>query len=95
MLIDTLTLTNADQEYTFVLPDGARAFTFKCRNAATAYRFATVTGLVAGPTGDYVAAPAGMVYSSPPAVDLKNAASRTIYFASSSAGSIIEIIWFM
>ena len=81
-----LTLTNANTEYSQALPANTREFRFRCR---TLYdiRYAYVTGKVATPTAPYLTLPVGMDYFS----DYNNLSSQTLYFASSTAGVILEI----
>ena len=84
-----VTLTNADTEYSQVLPANCRGFEFQCRTEATV-RFAFVTGKVATPTAPYMTLKAGDYYCSFP---INQAASpSTLYLASATAGVIAEII---
>ena len=59
-----VTLTNADTEYSFVLPPGTKYYSMQCRTAF-AVRHAVVSGLVAGPTAPYVTLKSGDWYNSP------------------------------
>ena len=85
-----LTLTNADTEYPATLPAGCQHFSFQCRTAAD-IRFAFVTGKVATPTAPYLTLKATGSYNSPEKMSLKPG-SETLYFASGTAGVIVEII---
>lgn len=80
------TLTNANTEYSQALPTNTREFRFICRTLFDV-RYAFITGKVATPTAPYLTLPAGMEYSS----DNDNFASTTIYFASATAGVIVEL----
>lgn len=84
-----ITLTLADTEYSQALPAGTRSIRFMARTAA-AVRFAFVTGKVATPTAPYMTLPASSGY----AQEHIYLASTTIYFASSSAGTVVELeVW--
>jgi len=84
-----VTLTNADTEYSQTLPANTREFRFRCR---TSYdiRYALESGKVATPTAPYLTLPAGSDYYS----DWNNLSSKTLYFASSTAGVVVEVeVW--
>lgn len=84
-----ITLTNADTEYSQALPAGTRSIRFMARTAA-AVRFAFVTGKVATPTAPYMTLPASSGY----AQEHVYVASGTIYLASASAGTVVELeVW--
>lgn len=87
--IQNLTLTNADTEYTLTLPSGTRYFSVQTRDGATARR-AWVTGKVATPTNPYVTVQANQGHNSPEKVSVAGT-SLTMYFASSSAGTVVEV----
>ena len=83
-----VTLTSADTEYSQALPANCRLFEFQCRTDV-AVRWSKTTGKVAGPTAPYKTLKAGCYYYSPP---LNQAASPdTLYFASATAGVVIEL----
>ncbi len=83
------TLTDANTEYSIVLPSSTRELRFRCRTAFD-IRFAWVTGKVATPTAPYLTLPAGGDYIS----DNNDLTEKTIYFASSVAGVIMEVeVW--
>ena len=83
------TLTNANTEYSQLLPANTREFRFMCRTLFDV-RYAFVTGKVATPTTPYLTLPAGMEYSS----DNDNFTSTTLYFASGTSGVILELeVW--
>lgn len=85
--IYNMTMTNANTEYSQALPANTRKFTIHTRDE-TAFRLAFVTGKVATPTAPYLTIPANKVYYE----DFVNLTSKTLYFASGSAGKIIEIV---
>lgn len=78
------TLTLADTEYTVSIP-ACQGFEFMARTAVDV-RFAFATGKVATPTDPYRTLPAGCVY----AVE-GNFTAFTLYLASSSAGTVVEV----
>lgn len=84
-----LTLTNANTQYSQALPIGCQGFEFQCRTEAD-IRFAFVTGRVAAPTPPYLTLKAGDYYVSP-AISQGDTPS-TLYFASATAGVVVEII---
>ena len=84
-----VTLTLADTEYSQALPANCRGFEFQARTEAI-LRFAFVTGKVAGPTAPYITLKAGDYYVSPPINQA--AAPSTLYFASPTAGTVVELI---
>jgi hypothetical protein len=96
--VQAVTLTNGDQEYSLNLSPGCEKFTIKARTADV-FRFAFVTGNVAGPTAPYATILAGNSYSSPEKYRVKMgttkgqtaATTQTIYFASSTPGVIVEL----
>lgn len=81
-----ITLTSADTEYSQALPTNTREFRFRCRTSYDV-RFAWVTGKVAAPVAPYLTLPAGTDYFS----DYNKLSSKTIYFASSTAGVVVEM----
>ena len=86
-LIVNLTLASADTEYSTTLT-GAKKFTIQCRTNY-AVRFAYVTGKVAAPTAPYITIKAGSVFwEDDISVD------KTLYFASSESGVVIEILYY-
>ena len=89
-VIDSLTLTNADQEYTYTLPANCAGYSLQCRTGVD-IRIGTVTGKVAGPTDPYLTLKAGEAYNSPERAVFQ--AGTTLYFASSTAGAVVEIIY--
>ena len=87
--IYNITLTVADTQYSQLLPSGVRDIRFRCRTLFDV-RFAFVTGKVATPTAPYLTLPAGSDYDS----DDNDLSSKTIYFASSEAGVVVELeVW--
>ena len=87
-IIENITLTDANKEYPYVFPNGTTHFEFQARTSA-AVRFAFVAGVVATPTGDYGTLKADDAYSS---FNLWGSQSLTLYLASASAGTIVEIV---
>lgn len=83
-----VTLTNANTEYSQALPSGCSHFEMQARSAAV-IRFAFEAGRVATPTAPYVTIKADGSYSS---YDLWGGQTMTVYFASATAGAIVEII---
>ena len=85
----TVTLTNANTEYSQVLPDNTKKIEFQARGSADV-RWALVTGKVAGPTAHYSTLKADGDY----AQDFLDLVNKTLYFASSTAGTVVEgIAW--
>jgi len=88
-LIQTVTLTNANTEYSVDLPIGTRRFSMQPRQRVDV-RFAFQSGKVAGPTEPYATMKAGAPYTE---WDLHSPTfTIPIYFASSTAGTVVEII---
>jgi hypothetical protein len=84
-----VTLTNANTEYSQALPANTREFRFRCRTTFD-IRYTFVTGKVATPTEPYLTLPSGSDYFG----DWTNLTSVTIYFASSTAGVVVELeVW--
>lgn len=86
-VIHNVTLTGADTEYSQALPEGTKKFTLKERNVKP-FRFAFETGRVAGPTEPYVQVQELMAYWD----DSLETEDVTLYFASTVAGRVIEIV---
>ena len=84
--IYNVTLTSANTEYSQALPANTREFRFMCRTLFDV-RFAYTTGKVATPTAPYMTLGAGLNYFS----DYNNLSSQTLYFASSTAGVVVEL----
>lgn len=82
-----LTLTTADTEYYWTIPAGCRQFEWQCRTEA-AVRHAFETGKVATPVAPYKTLKAGDYYYS--GLLGTKSASRRLYFASATAGVVIE-----
>jgi len=83
----TVTLTNADTEYSQALPAGTKALEFWARESVD-IRFAFTSGKVATPTEPYFTLRSGGVYYK----ENINLTGKTLYLASSTAGSHVEII---
>lgn len=87
-----VTLTNADTEYSQQLAAGARKMTMQCRTAYDV-RFAYITGNVAASTDPFMTLKSGVIYWED---DISTKMEKqTIYFASSEAGTIVELlVWY-
>lgn len=85
--IYNVTMTNANTEYSQALSANTKKFLIATRDR-TAFRLAFVTGKVATPTEPYLTVAANEIYFE----DLLNFTSKTIFFASASAGKSIEIM---
>jgi hypothetical protein len=85
-----VTITNADQEYSQALPANLKRFSIHLRDWTT-FRFAYVTGKVAGPAEPYLTIPDnGEFYHE----GLLHVAVLTLYFASPAATKHAEIeVW--
>jgi len=83
------TLTVADTEYAVALPGNTRAFEFQCRTENDV-RYAYVPGRVAAPVAPYVTLKAGDYFYSG-FVNLP-VGGWTVYFASATAGVVVELI---
>jgi hypothetical protein len=82
-----VTLTDADTEYSLVIPNATKSFTLHCRTSF-AVRFAFVTGKVAGPTEPYGTVKPLQAWVSPE----KGSWSGTMYFASAQAAVVVEVL---
>jgi hypothetical protein len=92
MITQNLTLTEANTEYSLTLSENAVAFTMQARTAADV-RFAFVSGKVAGSTAPYATLKAGAGFDNFP-IDrrIKPGTALTIYFATSTPGTVLELI---
>jgi len=81
-----VTMTNADTEYSQVLPDYTGHVMLRCRDG-TAMRYAFVTDKVASPTEPYFT----ILANKDRRIDNLSLVGKTIYFASGSTGKIAEI----
>lgn len=84
-----VTLTDADTEYSKVLSPSTKKFTIQVRGSASV-RCAFTTGKVAGSTNPYFTIKAGAIYWED-GLNLR-LNSLTLYLASSTAGTVVEII---
>lgn len=82
-----LTLTLADTEYSIELPQGCTYFELQARQNAEV-RYAFETGHVATPTAPYLVLKKGYTYDS---YNMWGSAALTLFFASSTAGTVIEL----
>jgi len=84
-----VTLTNANTEYSQALPANCRKLILRCRTADTV-RYAWTTGKVATPTAPYQTLKPNVDYS----IDGIKIASAALYFASTTAGVVVEMeVW--
>ena len=92
----TATMVLADTEYDIQLPEGTRRFMVHTRDESE-FRLAFETGRVAGPVNPYLTVLANTrYYSYEVNLRVTNAAwDGTLYFASSSAGKIIEVHYWL
>jgi len=81
-----LAMAAANTEYSQALPRGTRKLSFATRDRA-AFRYAWVTGKVAGPVDPYVTVSAGEIVSE----DEVNLNGKTLYVAAPAAGKTMEI----
>jgi len=84
----TVSLVNANQQYSQVLPAGTRYFSMQPRQTRTV-RFAFVDGKVAGPVDPYGSMKSGAPYTSP---KLLLPAALTVYFAAGQPNTHVEIV---
>ena len=87
--VTNLTLTTTNTEYSVVLKESTRFFTFQMRTAVDV-RYAFVTGKVAGSTAPYMTLKSGGVYSSPEKLALP-LGGLTVYFANTGGGVVVEL----
>ena len=90
--IHNVTMTVADTEYSQELPYRCLKYLIHTRDESE-FRLAFETGIVAVPAGEYFTVPQGTRYWED-GVNNENVAGSltTLYFASDSAGKVIEII---
>ena len=87
-LEENLVITNANtDEYSIDIPPSARAVSFKCRTEFE-IRFAYVTGKVGSSVSPFETVAAGQTFNLPDAM----AWSGPIYFSSSEAGVVVELV---
>ena len=82
-----VTMTNLDIEYSQALPANTKILEFRCQDTGFATRFAFETGKVATPTAPYRTLGAGESKT----LDNLNLTTKTLYFACSTAGKVMEI----
>lgn len=88
--VTNLELTLADTEYSMTLPAGCQHFSLQARTAVD-IRFAFEEGKVAASTDPFMTLKAGGALSPPDKLGLA-AGYETIYFASSVAGTVVEVM---
>ena len=90
--IVNMTMTLADTEYEYELPENCKSFIIHTRDES-AFRFAYETGYVATPMEPYFTVPATKALGDDGFLNYTHGGVRmTLYFASGSAGKVIEII---
>ena len=82
----TVQLTNADEEYAQALPEGTKRFNVRVRSGGDV-RHSFVSGRVAAPTDPYGVVESGAQYYDEGLFLNKS----TLYLASSTAGTVVEI----
>ena len=84
-----VTMTLADTQYSQVLPDGTKSITYGVQGGVStdSYRTAFITGKVATPTAPYESLLGDVVVNK----DGLNLVGKTLYFASSAAGKVMQI----
>lgn len=90
--LNSLTLTNADTEYSLVIPRGTKKFSVFTNHASGAFRFAWESGKVASPTEPYVNVANGLSYTEE---DLDTKENLTMYLASSTAGLVVVVSYWV
>ena len=91
-IIFNVTMTNADTEYSQGLPYNCLAFLVHTRDES-AFRLAYETGYVATPTEPYLSVLSGSRYFEEYTnLYVYGGLGLTLYFASASAGKVIEIV---
>ena len=83
-----LPLTVPDTEYFYTLQDNCRGFEFKNRGNAV-IRYSFTAGKVATSLDPYYTLNSAWAYGSPEGIDLTG---YVIYFATSTAGQVMEIV---
>ena len=87
------TMTLANTEYSQELPENCKGYIIHTRDESV-FRLAYATGHVATPTVPYFTVPAGKAYGEDDlSIYTYGGVRLTVYFASASAGKIIEIIY--
>ena len=92
--IYNVVLTNADTEYSQVLPETCRRFAVSIQDGTSTdnFRVAYVTGKVATPTSPFLKIPADAEYEE---WDVLGSSQLTLYVASSVAGKTAQIVaWY-
>ena len=83
-----VTLTNANTEYSQALPPNVRSLAVQPRTAVDV-RMAFVTGKVATPTAPFFTLKVGNAAA---LQELQAADDTTVYLASATAGTVVEIV---
>lgn len=86
--ISNVTLTSADTEYSLTLKPNCKFVSIQARTAA-AIRFSFETDKVATPTAPYATIKSGGGFSTPEHMNLRGG---VLYLASSSAGTVVEVV---
>lgn len=92
-IIVNVTMTLADTEYSQELPENCKGYIIHTRDESE-FRLAFETGRVATPTTPWFTVPAAKAYGDGDiSIYTYGGVLLTLYFASDSAGKIIEIIY--
>lgn len=87
----TLTLTLANTQYSWIAPEGTKKYSFKTRTTSHNLKFAFQPSVVTS-TG-YTSLSGGIGFESP--TEFWVTENKTIYFASTDAGAIVEILYWI
>lgn len=83
-----VTLTNANTEYSVTIPPGKKFYAFQARQNVD-IRFSETIGKVATPTDPYLTLKSSFGWSRGDTLS----SSKTIYFASGTAGTKVEVFY--
>jgi len=88
--VANVTITNANTEYTYTIPDDTKKIAFSIQDGVSTdnYRIAYITGKVATPTAPYLKYNSDIEYSETNI----NLAGTTLYFAHSAGTKVAQII---
>lgn len=81
--VENVTCTGANTEYSYLMPQNTRAFSFQIRGGAAKIAFVTATSGT-----KYFSLASGAIYT----IDGLNLDNFTIYFQTPTAGAVAEII---
>lgn len=88
--IFNVTMTNANEQYSLVIPDGCKKISVTIRDGVpgASYRVAYVTGKVAGPTAPYLKHKCDTEYYE----DGLSLYGKTLYLACSNASQVAQVV---